>query len=164
MIPFIFLSSDQTPSPSAFPQNSQPCLNDIEALDLSYRQTLYQVFSDDDTISIRVGHHNSSLDRLVRRHNQSRWALITAHNPYSQPLTDLENQSRNKSLVKDLWPLHLPILRAVGEDQSDQWPAEESFFIIGIRQRDAVSLGQKYNQNAILVGTVGYAPQLRWIG
>ena len=160
-------SSSSFPSQPALPWASASHLDidilDMDELDLAYRQTLYQVFSEAETIAVRVGIPNTTLDQLVRQHRYRQWALITAHNPYSQPLTAQENQARNELLVKDLWSLHLPICRAVGQDDAKQWPAEESFFVMGIWPKEAIALGQKYDQNAILVGKVGHAPQLVWI-
>ena len=160
-----FMSSQaqsQPPSQSqaALSQISHPHLN---ALDLAYRQTHYQVFSEEKTISVRVDNQNSMLDQLVRQHGHNRWALITAYNPYSQPLTALANQVRNKALAKKLWSIYWPIFRAVGQDDAGQWPSEESFFVIGIGEEDAMALGQKYEQNAILVGEVNHSPQLIWL-
>lgn len=146
---------------AAFPQSPSP--SELDALDLAYRQTLYRVFSEEKTIAVRVGTQNDMLDRLVTRHYQDQWTLITAYNPRSQLQTPRTNQERNEALIKDLWPLHLPIFRAVGQDDAGQWPAEESFFVIGMGLQEAIALGQKYGQNAILMGNVGYAPQLLWL-
>lgn len=154
-------STSQAQSHSVFPKSLSP--SELEALDLAYRQTLYQVFSEDKTISIRVGTRNPTLDQLVKHHYQEQWVLITAYNPYSQLQTPHANQVQNASLAKDLWPLHVPIFRAIGQDDARQWPAEESFFVIGIGLQEAIALGQKYDQNAILVGNVGHAPQLLWL-
>ena len=152
----------QSQAQAILPQGSESP-STIDALDLAYHQALYQVFSEHETISIRVGRSNPILDQLLQHHGHNQWALITAYNPYSRSLTAQANQWRNDRLAKDLWSLYLPVFRAVGQDDAGQWPAEESFFVIGLRQKEAIALGQKYDQNAILVGKRGHAPQLLWI-
>ena len=134
----------------------------LAALDAAYRQTLYEVFSDQGVIQLRVDVKSPTLNQLLQQYQQTTWALITACNPYSQPLSELENCNRNRALAADLKKLGLPLFNAVGRDESDQWPAEESLFVIGLNRGDAMHMGQKYSQNALLYGEIGNPPELLW--
>lgn len=134
----------------------------LAALDAAYRQTLYEVFSDKGVIQLRVDVKSPPLDQLLQQYQQTTWALITACNPYSQPLSALENRNRNRTLAADLEKLGLPLLKALGRDETDQWPAEESLFIVGLNRVDAVYMGQKFSQNALLYGERGNPPELLW--
>ena len=135
----------------------------LAALEAAYQQTLYEVFRDKKIIQLRVSVKSTALDQLLRQYQQTTWALITAWNPYSQPLSELENRTRNRILAADLKKLDLPLLNAVGRDESDQWPAEESLFVVGINRLDAVCMGQKFSQNAILYGEIAKPPALLWL-
>lgn len=134
----------------------------LAALDDAYRQTLYEVFSDEGVIQLRVNVKSPALDQLLQRYQQKTWALITAYNPHSQTLSALENSNRNRALAADLKKLGLPLLKAVGRDESDQWPAEESLIVVRLNRADAIYIGQKFAQNAILYGEIGNPPELLW--
>ena len=49
----------------------------------------------------------------------------------------------------------------VGSDKS--WEPEKSFLILGIPLDEAILIGKKYRQNAIVVGKLNEPPQLIWI-
>jgi len=49
----------------------------------------------------------------------------------------------------------------VGSDES--WQPEKSFLILGIALDEAILIGKKYRQNAIVVGKIHEEPQLIWI-
>jgi len=78
-----------------------------------------------------------------------RAALITAYNPFGQQVLPELNQSNQAQLIVEVesrWN-YLP---AEGYDPSGQWPAEPSLLVLGISLEDALELGQKYKQHAIL--------------
>jgi len=78
-----------------------------------------------------------------------RAALITAYNPFGQQCLPELNQSNQAQLIADVesqWN-YLP---AEGYDPSGQWPAEPSLLVLGISLDDALELGRKYKQHAIL--------------
>ena len=102
------------------------------ALEEAYRETLYEVFVDEQTVVIRVGVPNSELDRLMQQYDQISWALITAWNPYSQVLSEAKNEARNVALEGEIQQLERPYLKALGKDPLGEWLSEESFFMLGI--------------------------------
>ena len=134
----------------------------LAALETAYRQTLYEVVSDTGVIPLRVNVKSVALDRLLQQYQQTTWGLITAWNPYSRLLSELENRNRNRALAVVLRKLGLSFLPAVGRDEFGQWPAEESLFVVGLNRADALSIGQKFSQNAILYGQIGNSPELLW--
>jgi len=78
-----------------------------------------------------------------------RTALITAYNPFGEQVLPSINQSNQEQLLTEIesrWN-HLP---AEGYDPSGQWTAEPSLLVIGISLDDALGLGRKYEQHAIL--------------
>ena len=116
----------------------------------AYRTTNYKVFTPEFTI--KVGQLNGILNKILEATSNTSWAYITAFNPFSKELSDEENKSRQDELLK-LVTKH-QTYKGHGVDEKEEWPAEESVLILGITEEDAVKLGNKYEQNAIVVGSI----------
>ena len=114
----------------------------------AYENTSYNVF--DPPISIKIGHRNPELDSFLEKMNHEEWAFITAHNPFSEVVSDRENEERHHQLKKQIEEYAFFEGEGVGTDPS--WKPERSFLILGITQKDAVKLGKQLKQNAIVVG------------
>jgi len=77
-------------------------------------------------------------------------AYITAWNPYSEA-TDLDQNRRLQSLLAvELKTMNLHFFEGIGQHSSGTWPGEESFLVLGLKLNEAISLGNKYRQNAIV--------------
>lgn len=133
------------------------------SLDQAYQQTLYEVFASEAPLQLRVNSRNTALDRLLQQYQVTTWALITAHNPYSQQLGLHQNHQRHQALITTLQAIDLPTLPAVGRDESGQWPPEKSLFILGISRPNAMDLGRQFAQNAILYGALAQPIELLWL-
>ena len=142
---------------------NQPSSLQLTALDVAYQKTLYQIFSEGGAIRIRINVVSAELTQLLQASGQTTWAFITAFNPYSQRLERSENLRHNRLLAEAIEQRGLAFLNAEGRDPSGLWPVEESFFILGITQADAVALGKQFCQNAILYGEIGEPAKLLWI-
>ena len=116
----------------------------------AYENTSYNVF--DPPISIKVEQRNSRLDFLLERMNQKEWAFITAYNPFSEVLSDRENEERHHQLKKQIE--EYPFFEGEGVGIDPSWKPERSFLIPGISEKDAVKLGKQFKQNAIVVGSL----------
>ena len=125
----------------------------------AYKETDFNVY--EPKITIKVGQVNQELDRLLQSHNCITWAYITAWNPYSELTDDRTNEDKNDQLRNDLTEYILLAGEGVGSDQS--WQPEKSFLIMGIALDEAIIIGKKYRQNAIVAGTIYEEPQLIWI-
>ena len=95
---------------------------------------------------------------MLRSKGSESWAYITAYNPFSELLSDEENEKRNKELESKLTKFEIFSGRGVGTDGT--WSDEESFLVLGISRNDAMELGKKFEQNAILFGTIDDVPEL----
>ncbi len=111
-------------------------------------------------LDIRIGVENIRLQEILIQYQVDDWVFITAWNPLSKPLPKEENKKRNIELREDLNVASWTCFDALG--QGDGWPAEESFFVLGISLEDALRLGKKYEQNAIVVSTDEHIPCLAW--
>jgi len=128
-----------------------------EALLNAYQNTRYCVF--EPPIEIRIGEHNSKLNELLMEHGQVNWAFITAYNPYSHILSGEENKERHSQLINAVRTYTYFEGEGIGEDPS--WQPEKSLLIIGITEENAISIGRKFEQNAIVIGSENQSPSLK---
>jgi Protein of unknown function (DUF3293) len=137
----------------------------------AYQQAIYEVYNGNgqETIRVQIGEHCLPLShitmglatcKLVARHS---WAIITAANPYSQILAELENQQRHHQLRSHLAELQLSWLEALGRDQTGIWTPEQSFCILGIGRLEAIAIGRQFEQNAIVYGELYQPAELQWL-
>ncbi|HZX32291.1 MAG TPA: DUF3293 domain-containing protein [Rhodocyclaceae bacterium] len=133
-------------------------------LDRAYRATTYQVFLPGGAVELRVDGANPALAAWLREEGVEEWAVVTAANPASQPLSARENAERQAKLEVSL--LEEGFEPYAGENVADDpaWPVEESCFIPDISREEAVALAQQFGQNAILWGEADGLPRLVWIG
>ena len=136
---------------------------ELAKLDRAYRSAIYQVYTKEKTIQLSIAQPNQILDLLLSQENRFTWAFVTAHNPHSQCLSVAENHQRHQSLIRFLATQDVIIFDGVGKDKDGFWTPETSILILGINLEDAISLGRKFQQNAIVYGELGKISQLLWI-
>ena len=137
-------------------------------LTVAYLQTAYSLVLPDRTVWINPLDENSELRKFLTTHQISRWAVITPWNPRSLPLSAEENQVRlvrfeeeelKKTLGltagKDYWLSH---------SQPAQEPdlSETGFFISGLYTWEAVRIGHRWEQNAIVWGGADAEAEIIW--
>jgi hypothetical protein len=122
----------------------------------AYQTTLYEVF--EPKITITIANENQELQKFLKENNYSQWCFITAWNPYSMLLSQEENTNLNRLLELDL--KDFPIYAGQGKDAKGEWPPEDSYFVANISEQQAIALGTKYNQNAIVFGTLNEKAKL----
>jgi hypothetical protein len=116
-----------------------------------YLNTAYRT-TESPFLSILPLQKNPTLDEFLLSQGQASWAFITAFNPQSRLLSLRENRLRNQKLEKDLVCLGLHFRSGIGEGKEGDWPAEESYLILGLTLVQAMDLGRTYDQKAILFG------------
>jgi hypothetical protein len=92
--------------------------------------------------------------------NNRPYAIITAHNPYSQKLSEEENDKRHEQLEKILQERNLEHHLSTGESPDGSW-IEEGFIIFDISLEDALAVGKLFEQQAIVYGQ-GNRATLAW--
>lgn len=132
-----------------------------ERLDREYRQTVYWVHAPQSYVGLRIDETNPELDRLLEETGAEEWAHITAWNPRSQRLPPPKNRQAHECLE---WTVRLRYasLPGVGAGTDGDWPPEEGLFVFGISESDAIELGRRFGQNAIVAGRKGEAARLVW--
>lgn len=119
-----------------------------------YLDSIYTVFVVNKKHEIKIGETVPTvINELLKKAKTA--VILTAWNPRSQPFSLQENKSRNNYLRVSLMKNNFSIFDALGEgkDESDSvlgtgWPAEESFFILGIAKEEIENLVVEYGQNA----------------
>ena len=127
-----------------------------EELLLGYEATCYSILNP--KIDIYIKKENQELQSFLREHNFTSWCFITAWNPFSEALSYEENNVLNQLLEADL--NCYSVFSAKGQDTLGDWPAEISFFVGNISREQAIHLGKKYKQNAIVFGEIDALAEL----
>jgi hypothetical protein len=115
-----------------------------------YQATCYSILKPN--IDIYIGRENEALQSFLNGRHFDSWCFITAWNPFSKALSLEENNVLNKKLEADL--INYVVFPGAGRDTLGDWPPEISFFVGNITKENAVFLGKKYEQNAIVYGEV----------
>ena len=115
-----------------------------------YQATCYSILNPN--IDIYLSKENEVLQSFLKEQHFDSWCFITACNPFSKALSLEENNALNKKLEADL--SIYTIFPAAGKDTLGDWPPEISFFVGNISKKQALFLGKKYEQNAIVFGDI----------
>ncbi|GGP19260.1 DUF3293 domain-containing protein [Silvimonas iriomotensis] len=133
----------------------------LAALNAAYMATRYVVPALG--LTLRVGQHSPELDAVLRQHDAHGWMFISACNPYSRAvLCQHENLARHQNLLDALNTAGLVFFEGFGEGDDGQWPAEPSALVLAVDAPAAAAWGQRFEQNAVLSGTLGGAAGLLW--
>ncbi len=111
-------------------------------------------------LCLRIGEPNSALDALLSAENAGSWAYVTAYNPGSIPLGEHENARRQQMLEQTVREAGLLFFYGTGVGDDGQWPPGPSLLISRISRDQAVDLGRRFGQWAIVFGETGGSPEL----
>lgn len=125
---------------------------DWVATDKAYRDTSFIGDTPAGEIIIRVGKKSEALDAMLAKEGVRDWAFITAWNPRSQKLSEAENAARNDALREALRAKGVKFFEGKGVGPDGGW-SEESVLAIGINREDALAIGRRYAQAAIVIGS-----------
>lgn len=118
-------------------------------LEKHYLDTTYSIFIDKNKFDIKIGQAIPLfINQLISQEKEKSAAIITAWNPRSQALSVKENQERNKDLCSSVTEKNYSIYDALGQGKDSTWPAEESFFVVGISKKQVELLAVEHKQNA----------------
>ncbi len=127
-----------------------------------YRQAIYVVVWQRREIIFRIGENNSEINDLLKQEEARSFAFITAHNPFSKQLSNIENITRQEQLIKLLQNERLDYLIGFSTNEEKTWEQEESLFIFDITKEKALEIGKLFEQNAILFGETEKEIKLIW--
>ena len=117
---------------------------------VAYLGTDYCVLAPGGRIVLHAFKRSTPLQRLHESQYVLGSAFLTAFNPYSESVDQERNRRYQDQLEADV-EQRWRYLSGEGVDPTGAWPAEPSILVLGIERGDALALGRKYRQNAILV-------------
>lgn len=119
----------------------------------AYREAKF-VIETSSPITLFIGKSNKDLSIALQEHGVTSAAFITAHNPYSQPLSEVGNANAQSHLIENVKSRGYKYINGYGQDIAEKWTREESILILGITETEAEKLSDKYQQNAFVwIGT-----------
>jgi len=129
----------------------------IVAKDLfeSYRRTSFFANTPRGRLRLRVGERSQQLDHLLAECRAQSWAYVTAFNPGSILLDGEENKRRQADLEQEVARRGYSAFHGEGVGDDGAWPPERSLLIMGIGKPEALELGRRIGQRAILYGIFG---------
>ena len=125
----------------------------------SYLATEYQIDSI-PKIALHINEHSESLARLFSVSQLACAAIISAYNPFSQLQSNDKNLISHELLRKHLSGYSCKTIESCNIDPIHSWPLEKSFFVLGLDLNTVRTLGQQFNQNAIVWIGADAIPQL----
>jgi len=128
----------------------------------AYAEARYRLRLPDGVCERRIGVIDAQADARLRAAGcRTHWHFITAHNPHSQPLPEVDNAARHAELKQLVARRGWRRIEALASDDQGDWP-EPGFVLFDADEGAVRQLAERYGQNAIVRATLGGAPQLLW--
>ena len=122
----------------------------------AYINTAYRVYDGNSVETLQIGEASDFMVERMQSLGVTAACLITACNPFSEPLGRTENTARNAALAAEIRKAGLALIPGRGESLQDGWPGEESFLVFGLTKDLAVTWCRRYRQNAVVwIGSDG---------
>ena len=123
----------------------------------AYTNTQYIVKSP--AVNIRIGNKCPDVDKLLVENGLTDWAFITAYNPKSNCYSREMNEFLHKQLIKST--SKYTSYEGYGKGEDDSWQREVSLLVLGISKEEAKVIGEIFDQNAIVVGSLSSKAKLQ---
>lgn len=127
----------------------------------AYLETVYQVGRPCRFV-LQIGQVSHKLELEQQKHHTDCSAFISACNPFSQLLDAASNAQRHGELGAELERLGLGFIEGIGQHPVNDWPGEASYLVFGLKLEQAIALGNRYQQNAIVWSDASACPRL-WL-
>ncbi len=109
--------------------------------------------------TLRIGLTCSELDALLQATGHDCAAFITAWNPMSEPLPEVENRMHQQRLVDELTDKGYRCIPGIGQHPDNGWPGEESVLVPGLQLGEARLISKAYRQWAFVWAEAGQPSQ-----
>ena len=87
-------------------------------------------------------------------------AFLTGYNPRGTVQSDEANDQAHAQLAAKLQKLGLQAIEGSGSEEGTEWPAEKSYFALGLALEPAKAIGTHFDQDAIVWVGPDAVPQL----
>ena len=116
----------------------------------AYLATDYRLGHTNRDIVLTIGKHSARLAALFAESVDSCGAFLTAYNPRGAEQSKAANVKAHAELAASLREMGLPVIEGSGSEKGSKWPAERSYFALGIALEPAEAIGRHFDQDAIV--------------
>ena len=126
----------------------------------AYLATDYRLGHAAQDIVLTIGQRSERLAALFAAKGVNCGAFITAYNPRSTIQPAEVNDRAHAQLAAKLQELGLQAIEGSGSEEGTDWPAEKSYFALGLALEPAKAIGTHFDQDAIVWVGPDAVPQL----
>jgi hypothetical protein len=126
----------------------------------AFLATGYRIGHSAQDIVLHIDQHSERLTRLFADSGVNCGAFLTAFNPRSTIQPNEVNDQAHAQLAAKLQVLGLQAREGSGSVEGTDWPAEKSYFALGLSREPAKAIGTHFDQDAIVWVGPGAVPEL----
>ena len=126
----------------------------------AYKATDYRLGHTDQDIVLTIGKHSERLAALFADSSVNCGAFLTAYNPRGTVQNDEANDQAHTQLAGKLQGMRVNVIEGSGSEEGTEWPAEKSYFALGLALEPAKAIGNHFDQDAIVWVGPDAVPQL----
>ena len=126
----------------------------------AYLATDYRLGHTEQDIVLTIGKHSEPLAALFAGNGVNCGAFLTAYNPRGAIQSDEANEPGHAELASMLHDQGLQAVEGSGSEEGTEWPAEKSYFALGLQLDAAKQIGRHFDQDAIVWVGADAVPQL----
>ena len=126
----------------------------------AYLATDYRLGHTDQDIVLNICKRSERLAALFTSSGVACGAFLTAYNPRGAIQSDEANERGHAELAAKLQALELQAIEGSGSEEGIEWPAEKSYFALGLALEPAKEIGIYFDQDAIVWVGPDAVPQL----
>lgn len=126
----------------------------------AYLATDYRLGHTEQDIVLNIGVRCERLAALFASSGVACGAFLTAYNPRGAIQSDKANERGHAELAGLLRDQGLQVIEGSGSEEATQWPAEKSYFALGLQLDAAKQIGRHFDQDAIVWVCADAVPQL----
>ncbi len=130
----------------------------------AYQATSYRLGHTAQDIILTIGQRSDRLAALFASSDVDCGAFLTAYNPRGTQQSDEANDLAHAELAAQLQGLGqglgLQSIEGSGSEEGTDWPAEKSYFALGLDLEASKAIGTHFDQDAIVWVGADAAPQL----
>ena len=126
----------------------------------AYKATGYRLGHTDQDITLSIGVHAARLSALFASSGATCGAFLTAFNPRGTNQSDAANELGHAELLQQLQGLGHSSIEGSGSEAGADWPAELSYFALGLELEPAKAIGRHFDQDAVVWVGPDAVPQL----
>jgi len=126
----------------------------------AFMATDYRLGHTSQDIVLTIGQFSDRLAALFISSGVACGAFITAYNPRGAVQADSANDKAHAQLAAKLAEQRLQVIEGSGSEEGTDWPAEKSYFALGLALEPAKAIGVHFDQDAIVWVGPDAVPQL----